>query len=394
MLPSPGAGAAALGFGKGLALGVGKGIVGAAKGIWALGEQAVEGGGRLLGLAKEVATDPAAREQAWQGIKDAANEAKAFGEYMAEDPLDRLRTSRDGVLAAKNWAVREGTDLLEQERQKLEAMRAQGRASEYWGEAVGRAGFEVGSMFIGVGELAKLGMLGKGAKTASILNKVETPAALLNKSDFIVFPCGKAVPRPSFDRLAEAAKKLRATAGKAKVEADELATAIADQVGGRVAKAPLKSEQRIIEKAVSDYGGDVARLKDVARNTIVIPRAKIDETIARLNKHAKPMKVIDPSTDAMGYSGANASVPTSSGMIAEIQVNTPEMIFAKEAEKDARAILGDAVYDQIATRSPVPGGRGHKLYEEYRAMNPLDPRRAELVRESKAYYDAIRSIEN
>jgi hypothetical protein len=42
-------------------------------------------------------------------------------------------------------------------------------------------------------------------------------------------------------------------------------------------------------------------------------------------------------------------------MLGEIQVNTPAMIYAKETESVAREILGDDVYNRIASRTSVLG---------------------------------------
>jgi len=92
----------------------------------------------------------------------------------------------------------------------------------------------------------------------------------------------------------------------------------------------------------------------------------------------------------MGYSGTNAVVKTKTGLPAEIQVNTPEMIYAKESSANARAILGEEKYSELAAKTGVPGGRGHQLYEEYRSLSAGDPRAADLARESRAYYDHIR----
>jgi hypothetical protein len=77
-----------------------------------------------------------------------------------------------------------------------------------------------------------------------------------------------------------------------------------------------------------------------------------------------------------------------SGLVGEIQVNSPEMIYPKEPAPIARNILGDAEYDAIASRTSVPGGQGHALYEEYRQLPPIarkpvgSPRVAVLQRHS------------
>lgn len=67
------------------------------------------------------------------------------------------------------------------------------------------------------------------------------------------------------------------------------------------------------------------------------------------------------------------------------------MIYAKETPKNARAILGDDVYDSISAKTGIEGGLGHKLYEQWRALPEGNQGRLPIEAQSKAYYDAIRS---
>jgi hypothetical protein len=180
----------------------------------------------------------------------------------------------------------------------------------------------------------------------------------------------------------------------AKAEIDTMAEAIAKATGGRVAKAPLKGRARALEKAIEyeKRGGDASNVKDIARNTIVVEQSQYHKAVSLLKEQGAKVKTIDPKTDPMGYSGTNAVVKTKAGVPAEIQVNTPEMIYAKERPEIARAILGDEKYVELATKSGVPGGRGHELYEEYRKLPEGDQRAASLATESRAYYDRVRNI--
>jgi hypothetical protein len=93
----------------------------------------------------------------------------------------------------------------------------------------------------------------------------------------------------------------------------------------------------------------------------------------------------------MGYSGANATMPTKSGLTGEIQVNSPEMIYAKEPEPVARSILGDAEHDAISAKAGVPGGQGHALYEQYRELPRDSAEASRLADQSRAYYDSVRT---
>lgn len=42
-----------------------------------------------------------------------------------------------------------------------------------------------------------------------------------------------------------------------------MADEIAKMYGGRVAKAPIKSQERAIQKITNDYGGDATKIKDL-----------------------------------------------------------------------------------------------------------------------------------
>lgn len=183
-----------------------------------------------------------------------------------------------------------------------------------------------------------------------------------------------------------------AKAPAAKEEIDKLADEIAARHGGRVAKAPIKSEKRAMEKITNDYGGDATKIKDLARNTIVVPQAKIDDVVRDLEQAGAKVKRISPAADEYGYSGVNSNLPTKAGLMSEIQVNSPEMIFAKEPEELARAIIGNDAYADIAARAGVEGGLGHKFYEAGRSLPIGDPQLEAIQVESRAYYETVRSL--
>jgi hypothetical protein len=185
-------------------------------------------------------------------------------------------------------------------------------------------------------------------------------------------------------------------AESAKQEIDQLATRVADRHGGKVAKAPLKSRERARQKIDNDYRGDPSKIKDLARNTIVVPRgeerAALD-TLMRENPNIRPehVKVVDAESNPLGYSGINVSVPTQSGLPGEIQINSPEMIYAKEHPNNSKAILGDSAFSELASRPDLPpGGEGHAMYEEWRTL-PEDSQHAqEVASRSREYYNAFR----
>ncbi len=183
----------------------------------------------------------------------------------------------------------------------------------------------------------------------------------------------------------------------AKDEVDASAKKVADKHGGRLADAPLKSRRRVLEKAAKDYDGDLTRVKDIARNTVVVERGHEHHALASLRElHPeiadKHVKVVDHAADPLGYSGITVSVPTKSGMPGEVQINSPHMIYAKEKPEDALRILGKEHYERIAKTPGMPeGGQGHKMYETWRASS--DPaEKARVAKESRAYYDSVRKL--
>ncbi|WP_263260613.1 DUF6861 domain-containing protein [Pseudomonas sp. RIT-PI-S] len=187
-------------------------------------------------------------------------------------------------------------------------------------------------------------------------------------------------------------EEMYAKAGATKAEIDTLADNLAAQYGGTVAKAPIKSRMRALQKIMNDYGGDATRIKDLARNTIVVPAEKISAVAAELAQRGADVKSIDGSLHPLGYSGVNSSMMTKTGLIGEIQVNSPQMIFAKEPEALARNLLGSETYDAVAAKAGVPGGLGHRLYEDWRVLDPSAASAKAIAEESKAYYNAVRGL--
>ena len=181
-----------------------------------------------------------------------------------------------------------------------------------------------------------------------------------------------------------------AKAPDAKREIDDLADDIANSVNGKVAKAPIKSKDRAVEKIVNDYEGDPSKIKDLARNTIITSDKNIDSVVAKLKDKGANVKIIDGKSDPLGYSGVNTTVKTNTGLTGEIQVNTAEMIYAKEPESMARILMGDDAYNAISSKTNVPGGQGHKFYEEWRKLPDNSQEAKSIASQSKAYYDSIR----
>gem|GEM_PF-5008383 len=176
-----------------------------------------------------------------------------------------------------------------------------------------------------------------------------------------------------------------------KIEVDAVADGIKASTGALfVAKAPLKSPERAIEKIQMDYAGDSGRIKDLVRNTIIAENHKIDAVRNELAMRGAQLKIIDGNADPMGYSGTNSTIVTQVGTTAEVQINSPEMIYAKETEANARVVLGESLYQSIADKVKIKGGQGHELYEIWRSLPETSPKRSDLEAQSKAYYDSVR----
>ena len=88
----------------------------------------------------------------------------------------------------------------------------------------------------------------------------------------------------------------------------------------------------------------------------------------------------------IGYTGTIINVKMDNGLIAEIQVNTPKMIYAKEKPEDAKRILGVDLWNKIRKETGTEGGLGHKYYEAYRVLNPNSNEAKNLKALSEKYY--------
>jgi len=239
----------------------------------------------------------------------------------------------------------------------------------------------------------EVGYTAAGATAATSLIPDVPVSGIKNTIDDVVESItrrGESTFRISLEEI-NSLKSLYSKAPEAKVELDSIADDIAKNLGGTVAKAPVKSQERAIEKVINDYDGDASKIKDLARNTIIVDSNKIDNVVSQLNNLGANVKKIDESSDPLGYSGVNSSLKTKVGVNGEIQVNTPEMIYAKEPEGIARQLLGNDRYDSIASKTKVEGGLGHKYYEEWRVIKNKDSNEAKAIaNKSRAYYESVR----
>ena len=205
----------------------------------------------------------------------------------------------------------------------------------------------------------------------------------------------KNVPTSKINVSKEDVKNVMDKARQTGGEIDKLGKDLASKYGGVVTPLNYKSEESITRKVDNDYGGNVNELKDSVRNTVIIDNEQgIKSAIKDLtdNPNTLRVKVQNADSDPLGYSGTIANVKMSNGLIGEVQVNSAKMIYAKEPAASAKAILGDAKYNQIAKQTGKEGGLGHKLYEEYRVLDPKKDaaKMAEIANKSKEYYSNFR----
>jgi hypothetical protein len=203
-------------------------------------------------------------------------------------------------------------------------------------------------------------------------------------------------------RLAAGARIKAATyadAARSKEEIDAVAAEIARFRGGFVSTAPLKSDERATQKVTLDYRGDWHQIKDIARLTIIVPTAAACTAVVNMIQYryfiaskgrgVLDIKIVDPERDPCGYSSTTVFVRASTGRIAEIQVNIPEIIYAKQSESSVVRTITRARYDAIKTRFQLEGGLGHHLYELVRA--PTGGLNTKAVQDlSKDYYKYFR----
>lgn len=169
----------------------------------------------------------------------------------------------------------------------------------------------------------------------------------------------------------------------------EQAETIAKKYGGVVTPINYKGFSSMYRKLGSDKDMLVSDIKDSVRNTIIVEKENIGKVVKELQSlptfsRYKPQA----PEDFCGYSGNIINLKMPNGIQAEIQVNTPKMIYAKETEANARRILGDRVWEQIAKETGVQGGLGHKYYEEMRVLDKDKDvmKITELTKLSKSYY--------
>lgn len=191
------------------------------------------------------------------------------------------------------------------------------------------------------------------------------------------------------------ASRLIAKSEEIKDEVQAFAVSVASEFGGRVTPVNLKTRASIIHKlGTAEVNHDAREIKDAVRTTIIVDSDKVEgvrsyfKQVKSSGGNVQRIKVQAGSV-FLGYTGTIVNINGANGLTAEIQVNTPKMIYAKEPPEDAKRIIGEALWRKIRRETGLPGGLGHKYYEQYRSLT-YEQQRSELGREiarkSEEYY--------
>src|SRR5262245_49536922 len=187
------------------------------------------------------------------------------------------------------------------------------------------------------------------------------------------------------------------------------------QAGAPPRELVLKGEKKredALAKTLKDYGGDWDQVKDIARCTLVVEKAReIEIAWLRVRSHFgfsagagtsrtigytsglqfHSEKIIKPESNPAGYSGYTVFVRSGGANAnkAEIQINFPAMMYAKSLP-EFRASMPQREAEIMAKFREVQGGWGHKMYEVYRAQEQTPTGKA-YAAACKLYYDYFRS---
>lgn len=169
-----------------------------------------------------------------------------------------------------------------------------------------------------------------------------------------------------------------------------IAESVAARFGAKATPLNYKSPASIARKLKANPNKPV---KDGARTTIIVSSEKIGDVVKALN--GNPMKADykeHKPKEMAGYSGHLFNFKIK-GITTEIQVNTPEMIFAKEPMNVVVKLLGKKEYQRIRKETGQFAGWGHKYYEDFRTKRSDNPKRRNgnsSKLDSKIYYENFR----
>ena len=169
----------------------------------------------------------------------------------------------------------------------------------------------------------------------------------------------------------------------------KIAVRIASKYGAICTPINYKTAESIRRKVFAERSDDPnftpAKLKDAVRTTIIANRGNIQSIIRELSSN-KDFLRWKPQNTELGYTGNIINMRGYNGVIEEIQVNTPKMIYAKEPPQIAKSIIGETAWNAIKRETGLEGGLGHKYYERYRIIDKESEEAQRIIRLSVAYY--------
>lgn len=183
----------------------------------------------------------------------------------------------------------------------------------------------------------------------------------------------------------------------AKAELKEFTDNILEQFGDRVlgkSAEVTKSWDSAVGKALTDPPDGITKnIKDLVRNTIITDDWADADAVVRsitedITKAGGTVKLQSPEKYG-GYRGYLINIKAGNGLMMEMQVNTPEMMYAKDGSDWARKIVGEDRWNTIREKSGKEPGQGHKYYEKVRSLSRDSVERQDAEREMREYYSVF-----
>jgi RHS repeat-associated protein len=153
------------------------------KGLWDFGKETVQGVADLGQAGYSLATDPAYREQAFESAKEISKQVGEGIGQAVDDPAGALAGIKNRASGA--W------EAYQTERAQAAA---EGRLAEFDGQMAGRGLAEIGSVFMPVSKLGKLGKAGDVLAGAGKLEKVAAAAGAEQRAAQAI-QAGQALPK-------------------------------------------------------------------------------------------------------------------------------------------------------------------------------------------------------
>ncbi len=182
-------------------------------------------------------------------------------------------------------------------------------------------------------------------------------------------------------------------AKEVKTRIDTLASEISAKTGNTFVPADIKTIESISRKLKEpDVLGNIDNIRDIARNTIMLDNPKSYNEIISSIRSKYPDAQIQKLDTKMGYQGTKINLFVN-GLGSEIQIASPGMIYGKLLKENSLKFLGQKRFSEIAKKSGVEAGLGHKYYEEYRVLSQdeqISQKGKALVDKSLDYYGRLR----